>query len=494
MTTDDVAAGEAEIRRLRREIWFHHELLAALGDERPLQALIARLGQLVRGTAVLYDETGRIAASVGEGPVRLLWHELDHRERVFTRLDIGRYRVLATPIVMRGAGFWVALASRDADAIEASGEPLLLTAGRMLSAMRGARTLALTQELTRARHLITILLGEVTADRVPSLRRRLRELRFTVNQPLRAVVATPVSPESETPRRRVDRLEAMHERAYLAGLPLVLSDAPTGAPLGPGRRSGAVLALVADEPALGAWLERLAATHVVGVSEPFTDLLRAPAAYRDAGMALRVGLVTQAGGSPGRPETGEGRGAGTGTGQGPRRDRAADTDTGSRGGAPEAAGAVVHFEDVDLATWLTSSRPAADLEARTRRQFGALLDKEDLRETLVVHLALGSDVNATARQLYLHPNTVRYRLRRVEDQIGGPLGSAAMIANLYLALQEEIAAVPRPAPPSPPPPGPSARPSTAPRPSAPRAALPAPGAAPSTAARSGDARGTRGTR
>lgn len=425
-----VAAVEAaeEIRRLRRELWFHGELLAALGDDRPLQALIARLGQLVRGTAVLYDDTGRIAASVGEGPVRLLWHELAHRDRALTSLDLGRYRVLAAPVVMRGAGYWVAVASRDAAIVEEDGEPLLLTAQGMLSAIRGARSLARTQELTRARHLVTILRGEVTADRVPQVWRRLRELRFTVNQPLRAVAATLSDPSGDTPRRRADRLETLHERAYLAGLPLVLADAPPSGPSEMGAREASVLALVADEPALDAWLGRLAAVHVGGVSEPFVDLMNAPAAYRDAEMAMRVALLDREGGRS--AESGPDGGA-----RARRRGRGEE-----RAGAAE--GVIVRFEDVDLARWLLSSRSAPALAERVRRHFGPVLDNPDLHETLVVHLALGLDVGATARRLYLHPNTVRYRLRRVEELLDAPVSSAAFVANAYLAFLEEIVLVP----------------------------------------------------
>ncbi|GAB47399.1 PucR family transcriptional regulator [Mobilicoccus pelagius] len=439
---DGVDEAAEEIRRLRRELWFHGELLAALGDDRPLQALIARLGQLVRGTAVLYDDAGRIAASVGEGPVRLLWHELAHRERAFTSLDLGRYRVLASPVVMRGAGYWVAVVSRDAAIVEEDGEPLLLTAQGMLSAMRGARSLARTQELTRARHLVTILRGEVTADRVPQVWRRLRELRFTVNQPLRAVAATLVDPSGDTPRRRADRLETLHERAYLAGLPLVLADAPPGAPSEAGHREASVLALVGDEPALTAWLDRLATAHVVGVSEPFVDLTAAPAAYRDADMAMQVALL---GRENARRAGVDGRARETGR----ARDGGWAREGGRAGTGREASdrrsveeGAIVRFEDVDLARWLLSSRPPSDLAERVRRQFGPVLENADLHETLVVHLALGLDVGATARRLFLHPNTVRYRLRRIEETLGAPVSSAGVVANAYLAFLEEIVRVP----------------------------------------------------
>lgn len=39
-------------------------------------------------------------------------------------------------------------------------------------------------------------------------------------------------------------------------------------------------------------------------------------------------------------------------------------------------------------------------------------------ETLAAYLENGSSVEAAARVLYVHPNTVRYRLRRVVDLAG----------------------------------------------------------------------------
>lgn len=42
--------------------------------------------------------------------------------------------------------------------------------------------------------------------------------------------------------------------------------------------------------------------------------------------------------------------------------------------------------------------------------------------------------------MFLHPNSVRHRLRRVEELLGGaPITSAVIVANLYLALHDQLA-------------------------------------------------------
>jgi hypothetical protein len=60
----------------------------------------------------------------------------------------------------------------------------------------------------------------------------------------------------------------------------------------------------------------------------------------------------------------------------------------------------------------------------------------DLLETAAAYLEEGGGVEATARRLFLHPNTVRYRLRRIAAVIGLDLSAPrdAQVARLALVL------------------------------------------------------------
>jgi DNA-binding PucR family transcriptional regulator len=60
-------------------------------------------------------------------------------------------------------------------------------------------------------------------------------------------------------------------------------------------------------------------------------------------------------------------------------------------------------------------------------------------ETIVTYFACGLDIRRTRRALCIHPNSVRYRLRRCEEILDASLSSTALIANLHLALQDRIA-------------------------------------------------------
>lgn len=101
--------------------------------------------------------------------------------------------------------------------------------------------------------------------------------------------------------------------------------------------------------------------------------------------------------------------------------------------------------------WPEAPRPVAadDLlperalagEPRARAQLVAELDgvlaDADLRQTLEMHLEQRTSLEGTARALFVHPNTVRYRLRRIESLTGrspaDPRDALALRLGLILA-------------------------------------------------------------
>ncbi len=71
---------------------------------------------------------------------------------------------------------------------------------------------------------------------------------------------------------------------------------------------------------------------------------------------------------------------------------------------------------------------AEPLFERLARQPAAL-------ETLIAYFEHDLNVSTTAVHLHLHPNSLRYRLSRIEEAIGAPLRAPAVIAAVYLALR-----------------------------------------------------------
>jgi hypothetical protein len=107
------------------------------------------------------------------------------------------------------------------------------------------------------------------------------------------------------------------------------------------------------------------------------------------------------------------------------------------GSNPQASG-VAQFRDspIDL---LVAAAPQAALEA-ARTVLGPLLDLpedelEPLLGTFEAWLRANGSATAAGAELYCHPNTVRYRLRRIEAGTGRSLASPGQVAELVTAVR-----------------------------------------------------------
>ena len=82
--------------------------------------------------------------------------------------------------------------------------------------------------------------------------------------------------------------------------------------------------------------------------------------------------------------------------------------------------------------------------ALVQRIYVPLKDQStELLQTLWCYLDTGRSLEATARELFVHPNTVRYRLKRITDLIGydatGPREALILHAALILgAISEPV--------------------------------------------------------
>ncbi|WP_051580936.1 PucR family transcriptional regulator [Pseudonocardia acaciae] len=390
---DPPSGHSSEIDRLRRTVWLQNDLLQALAAEDPVKALVNRLATLARGAAVLYQSSGRVIASTGQGPLRLIWEEITARELAPQRFAVGRWAVATRPFLLRGSGFRLAVASRGHALLDDLGPELLQTAEHVLAAANAVRALTMSQERAEAGRLVWTLYAGTPASRVRQTWDRLRRFRFRVGGGLRVVAASPVDPEADH-RRTADLLL---EEAHTRQLGLIVSEEHD-----PDDLETPLTAVLADDPAAADWLELLGGTHLVGVSGPFADLTTGPSYFREAITAWRVAT------------------------------RRHDRGSGER---------VVRLDEVDFATWLLTRRDDAQVAARFERHFGALVKAADLTETVIRYLACDQDVKRTAELMFVHPNTVRYRLHKVEQLLGAPIASPRLIANLYLAFQDDVLAL-----------------------------------------------------
>jgi len=102
-------------------------------------------------------------------------------------------------------------------------------------------------------------------------------------------------------------------------------------------------------------------------------------------------------------------------------------------------GRVLLFEDLGLERLLMSC-PPGELAAFCEATLGRLmaydeLHQTDLLGTLETYLQCGGSATAAARALYVHYNTLKHRLDRMEEILGPFLGNSDQSLNLALALR-----------------------------------------------------------
>lgn len=99
---------------------------------------------------------------------------------------------------------------------------------------------------------------------------------------------------------------------------------------------------------------------------------------------------------------------------------------------------LVRFDEHPLPV-LAATAPG-QAEALARAVLGAVLDLPDEDRDLLVAtartwLAVGGSTSTAARELHLHRNTVRYRLKRIEQLTGLDLGHPVQLAQAHVALE-----------------------------------------------------------
>lgn len=430
-------------------------LMEALSAPEPEAELLRRLGTLLSGTALLADEAGAVEGAPNAALPAELWGPLRGGKGV--RLHHLRgVRYVTAPVADRmGARRWLVVAG-PADAL-----PDRLARGALQSAERLARLIdrARPPRPAEARavraELAAALLGWRAAGDRRQLAHRAAALGLGVEEPLHVSVV----------RAREEGAGGRRSGAAAAA-------AAGGAPAASGRRVGAAAGPDARSPGdprgagrsatpAEARSQRLARirTEVEGrlttAGMPFLAAIQegdlVVVAPWQAGALLRAALEELAAGGL-VADMGVGRAAPSLDGL-PRSwldarfaavqleaaasapdDAAGDGGRAARRARRPAASAprTLSYDDFDLATTVVCDADPAALAARRDTLGDGRLDGA-MRETLDAYLAHRLDVPRTAAALHLHPNSVRYRLQRIERELGRSLDDPATIANLYLA-------------------------------------------------------------
>ena len=387
-------APDSELDRLRATLDITNTLLSAVASTDPVRALAARISTICHGTAIIYDFEGGVVASSGEAPVQLIWNEVSATHQRELALEIGRWYIRTRRVSLRDGVHVIAIASRSAEGLERIADLLLDTSERLLGAVHGIRYGASQRDRRDNEQLIASLHDGVVPAREHRFWSRLAQFRFPAYAPIRSVELATLDGRSTTETQ----ITAIAARARAEDLPLLVMLRRTDVD-----SPATIAAILPESPTAVAWLDTTSRHFLVGASAPFSALSQVPNCVREAETALGIA-----------------------------REWAAATS------APERLGPVL-TDRIDLSTWLLSHVDGRQLASRIERTLAAL-DDAPLRDTLTTYLASGLSVTGAAAALYVHPNTVRYRLARVEEALGESLSSAFTLSNLILALHPELIA------------------------------------------------------
>ncbi|MGH2460173.1 MAG: helix-turn-helix domain-containing protein [Chloroflexota bacterium] len=396
----------------------HHQLAEVSMTGRGPRGIVSRLAELSGRDVALQDSTGGLVVRAspadgirsGEGSAADL-ATADRLQRPFVgragsraepptaRIGLSRGISLVSPVLVRDAvvGFLSLLGTVD-DFVDE--DQVMLSRGSVVCALEMAKQEAVIEAEQRLRGDFFDDLLESAAESAESLANRGRHLGYDVQQPHAALAVRPEAPEGQD-AGAIDRLTReigeYLSRHQIAGMvaprrpavALFLAIDPA-ADLGPARRLGEELQV---------YLTSQLETPVgIGLGSHHPGALGLRTAYREAEQAERIGREI------------------FGSGQ------------------------VTSFADLGVYRLLYTFRQSPDLADFCRETLAPLADYDakngmSLVETLDVYLRCDANLGSAAEALYLHRNSLAYRLRRISELTGFNLDHLEDRFRLQLALK-----------------------------------------------------------
>jgi Purine catabolism regulatory protein-like family/PucR C-terminal helix-turn-helix domain/GGDEF-like domain len=378
---------------LRRTVSMQNYLIESLSASSPEEELIQRLGAVLDSDIALYRPDGELETVVRRGHApspgavppawaSQVWDAICERPPTPQHFDLGNSRVVSSPVEAEGrVRYWLVVVSRNHHASERLAQPVVEAAGRLLAVIANARRISVSEE----REIRRLFIDELTSGapaQLDQLGQRAAGLGLDFREPARAVqivVQAPVARDAEwRPEARLERCLALtHQRFVIA------------------TRDDRIICLVQgrDEMLRAALdeTEPLFGGAVIGVGRAARSVDELGHSIQDSTVA-----IAQLASAPGDAAT-------------------------------------LWFDDFDVLACLMSGAPKDVVRARVDQLLEPMKAKPQLYDTLQCWLDLDLDVGRSAGALHLHPNSMRYRLNRIEEMLGRSLRRPATIANLVVA-------------------------------------------------------------
>jgi PucR family transcriptional regulator, purine catabolism regulatory protein len=373
-----------DVDTLRRTLQIQTQLLNAVAHPDIEQEIVSRIADELRVGAALITGLRHVVARAGEVPDAALAEPWPASDSTMQHTIIESRAITIDPVSEQGDGMWLVMAwpageQIPADVRRVTRHGVQLLMQAHMNALMNSRQ---QEQLQRAQILAEILDG-VTPTRMARLREQLRQLNFPTDLQYSVHLIRPV-------RASTEDLDAIVNR---------LNDVSTSrrAPFLIGRRIEDVIVVY---PANSEVQEDIVdtitrANH--GVSSQLSDLSQAQDGLRQAEISWATGQ---------------------------RIDQ------------------FTPFKDVDFIDFVIGQLPADLYREKAQSVLDQLSTGTIVVETVVEFLRNSMDIQATARALHLHPNTIRYRLARAEAYLGRTLLDPETITTLFLALRPQIQAPP----------------------------------------------------
>lgn len=361
-----------------------------------LEFVLARIAKASGCAIVAFDAQGDVLASIGDVAARMFWEFAADATPDATG-QVGRWNLRVRRSGPSGGVFTLVFGSRESKNIHDIGA-LVDAADVAVTAVLGAIRGTDVRRMRDNAQLLETLEHGIQTAREHRYWPRLVEFGFAAHSPFLMVVS-----ESSVNREPTqDLIAEILDSAAAEGVPILLATRLIAA-----TSDSVVHALVPDTSLARQWLHTFEPTSSMGLSLPHTALADVPTAVREAEHAQRVALVR----SRARLRT------------------FADAST---------VGEIVDYRTLRLTDWAIVEAPAREFRARRRQLLSVFDSHETILDTVITYLATNLSVPQTAELLFLHSNTVRYRLGKAEELLGDSIASPFVLAELVMALSPEI--------------------------------------------------------
>lgn len=438
---------EQKTRQYQLGLDVQHELTEVSLSGRGLAAVITRIAELSHRTVILLDDSGEVLGRAGEAvgaagtfaslPIALLSDRAGHvstgkAESLAVRVGTEHGTSLATPVVVREGivGYLALLGATDDFTDE---DQVIVTRGSLVCALELAKQEAVTEAERRLRgDFFDALMGGPAGEALDGLVDRGQRLGYDPGLRYVALAMIPDDPDAPSAliarvarevgefitSRRAGGLVAPRRQAVAVFLSLG-PEAPARLEPASARRAGGSApsaTLEADHPEAGERGASLGAAR--RFAEELRDYLAGP-----IGVSVSIGLGRSYPGLPGLRAGWR------------EAEQAAQI-----GRAFFGPSQVTAYGELGVYRLLYAFRESGELASYCAETLAALISYDEkngteLLATLEAFFRCDASLRAAADSLYLHRNSMAYRLRRISEITGLDLDNLEDRFRLQLALK-----------------------------------------------------------